>query len=139
MAFVIAGSQNFRKYFTQRETMMKKTIFSLALLGTLAVPAAMQAYPATQTMEGVVSDTMCGGGKHMMAGKPDAECIRECVKDGGSYALVVGGKVYTLTGKAQTIAPFAGKKVKVEGDVKGNTLTVTSIHEAADSMPGMKM
>ncbi len=118
---------------------MKKTIFRFALLGALAIPAAIQVHAAAQTIEGVVSDTMCGGGKHMMKGKPDADCIRECVKDGSSYALVVGGKVYTLAAKPQTIAPFAGKHVKVEGAVKGNTLTVSSIHEAADSMPGMKM
>ncbi len=119
---------------------MKKMIFSFALLGALAIPAAMQMHAATQTIEGLVSDTMCGS-KHMMPGKPDAECVKACVKAGSDYALVVGGKVYTLAGKPQVIAPFAGKKVKVEGTVKGNTLTVTSIHEAAaeNSMPGMKM
>jgi len=117
---------------------MKKTIFSFALLGALVVPAGVQVYAAAQTIEGVVSDTMCGN-KHMMRGKPDAECIQECMKAGSSYALVVGGKIYTLAGKPQAIAPFAGKQVKVEGSIKGNILTVTSIHEAAGNMPGMKM
>jgi len=117
---------------------MKKILWSMALLGTLAVPAAVQLYAATQTIDGIVSDSMCAG-KHMMPGKPDAECVKACVKAGSSYVLVAGGKVYTLAGKPQAVAPFAGKHVSVQGELKGNTLTVSAIHEAAGDMPGMKM
>jgi len=78
--------------------------------------------------------------KHMIPGKTDAECIRECIKGGASYVLVVGDKVYSLNGKATAIEPFAGKHVKVEGDVKQNTITVNAIHEAINgSHAGMKM
>lgn len=65
----------------------------------------------------------------MMPGKTDAQCIQECVKDGASYVLVAGAKVYTLAAKPQTIAPFAGKHVHVVGNIKDNALTVTSISE----------
>lgn len=69
--------------------------------------------------------------------RTDAQCIQECIKSGSSYALVAGTKVYTLAAKPETIAPFAGKHVHIEGDVKGAIITVTSIAEA---MPkGMKM
>ena len=113
---------------------MKKTsIFTLTLLSAIMIPAIQQVHAAAQTIDGVVSDTMCGK-KHMLAGKTVAECIRVCVKEGSSYAIVAGDKVYTLAGKPQVIAPFAGKHVRVEGDLKNNTLTVTSIHEATDKM-----
>lgn len=116
---------------------MKKTsIFALALMSGIMIPAIQQVHAASQTIDGIVSDSMCGK-KHMMPGKTDAQCIQECIKSGSSYALVASNEVYTLAGKPQTIAPFAGKRVHVEGNLKDNTITITSISEA---MPeGMKM
>jgi hypothetical protein len=116
--------------------MRKTSILALALMSGIMIPAIQQVHAASQTIDGVVSDSMCGK-KHMLPGKTDAECTQECIKSGSSYALVVGDKVYTLAGKPQTIAPFAGKHVYVEGSIKDNTITITSIAEA---MPhGMKM
>jgi hypothetical protein len=113
--------------------MRKTPIFTLTVLSAIMIPAIQQVHAAAQTIDGVVSDTMCGK-KHMIAGKTAAECIRVCVKEGSSYAIVAGDKVYTLAGKPQAIAPFAGKHVRVEGDLKNNILTVTSIHEATAEM-----
>jgi hypothetical protein len=87
-----------------------------------------QLHAAPQTINGVVSDTMCGS-QHMMHGKSDAECVQACVRAGSSYALVVGSKVYTLVGKPQAIAPFAGKHVQVTGEIKGSTITMTTISD----------
>ena len=116
--------------------MRKTSILALALMSGIMISAIQQTHAASQTIDGIVSDSMCGK-KHMMPGKTDAQCVQECIKSGSSYALVVGDKVYTLAGKPQTIAPFAGKRVHVEGNLKDNTITVTSISEA---MPkGMKM
>jgi hypothetical protein len=116
--------------------MRKTSILALALMSGIMISAIQQVHAASQTIDGIVSDSMCGK-KHMMPGKTDAQCVQECIKSGSSYALVVGDKVYTLAGKPQTIAPFAGKRVHVEGNLKDNTITVTSISEA---MPkGMKM
>ena len=109
-------------------------ILVLAILSAGMIPAVQQVYAAPKTIEGVVSDTMCGK-KHMLPGKTDAQCIQECIKSGSSYALVAGDKVYTLAGKPQTIAPFAGKHVRIEGDLKGNAITFTSIHEGKAKMP----
>jgi hypothetical protein len=109
---------------------MKKTsILALALIPGIMISAIQQLHAVSQTMDGIVSDSMCGK-KHMMPGKTDARCVQECIKSGSSYALVVGDKVYTLAGKSQTIAPFAGKHVHIEGSLKENTITVTSISEA---------
>ncbi len=113
--------------------MRKPSILTLAFLSAIMISAIQPVRAAAQTIDGVVSDTMCGK-KHMIAGKSAAECIQVCIKEGSSYALVSGAKVYTLAGKPQTIAPFAGKHVHIEGDLKNNTLTVTSIHEAMAEM-----
>ncbi len=114
--------------------MRKTSILTLALLSAAMIPAARQLYAAASTIDGVVSDTICGK-KHMLPGKTDAQCIKACLKGKASYALVVGANVYTLAGKPQTIAPFACKHVKVEGALQDLTLTVISIHEMQQDMP----
>lgn len=115
--------------------MRKTPILILAVTSAIMIPATQLLHAAPQPIDGVISDSMCGK-KHMMPGKTDALCVQECIKSGSSYTLVAGSKVYTLAAKPQTIAPFAGKQVHFEGEVKGNTITVTSMSE----MPkGMKM
>ncbi len=86
---------------------------------------------ANQTFTGTVSDTMCGARHTMMPGKPDAECVRECVKAGSDYALVVGNKVYTLKGDKAALDKFAGRKATVHGQLTGNTIQADSISAAA--------
>jgi hypothetical protein len=124
------------KLYPTEKTVRKTPIFAFALISVIMIPAIQQLHAASQTIDGVVTDTMCSK-KHMMPGKTDAQCVQECIKDGSSYALVAGAKVYSLAAKPQTIEPFAGKHVHIEGDLKDNTITITSISEA---MPkGMKM
>ena len=113
--------------------MRKPYIFTFAILAAVMMPAIEQLHAATQTINGVISDSMCGK-KHMMPGKSDAQCVQECVKAGSSYVLVVGAKVFALAGKQAAIAPFAGKPVRVEGEVKGGTITVSSIHDVQHKM-----
>jgi hypothetical protein len=114
---------------------MKRTsILAIALLSAFAIPAIQQARAAAQPLDGVISDSMCGR-KHMASAKTDAECTRMCVKQGASYALVTKDKVYKLATKPETIARFAGKHVHIEGRVNGNTITVSSVHEAMANMP----
>ncbi len=108
-------------------------ILTLALLSATMIPATQQVHAASQPIDGVVSDSMCGK-KHMLAGKTDAQCVQECIKSGSSYALVAGTKVYTLAAKPETIAPFAGKHVHIEGDVKGIIITLDSISEMPKNM-----
>ena len=81
-----------------------------------------------QTFTGTVTDTMCGK-KHMIQGKTDAECTRECMKSKGdwTYGLIVGEKVYSLAGDAKQLDAAAGKRVKVTGEVNGNKIAVKSI------------
>lgn len=101
---------------------MKKTLAGLAVLIALST---MPAWAAT-TLTGTVTDDMCGP-HHIMAGKPDAVCARACVKRGAKYALAANDKLYILSGKGSEVDALAGQKVTVTGELKGNTLTVSSI------------
>jgi len=65
-----------------------------------------------QTLEGVVSDSMCGK-KHMLPGKTDGQCSAECVKASAKYALVVGDKVYMLSGPLSEFQKYAGQRAHV--------------------------
>ena len=69
---------------------------------------------------------MCGQ-THMMKDKPDADCLRYCVKQGTKYALVVGKSVYTLEGHEAELDKYAAKKVTLKGTLKGETMTVESV------------
>jgi hypothetical protein len=106
--------------------MKKRMIITAAVLFSLLIPALRLANAATQSFTGVISDSMCKQ-KHMMPGKTDAQCVEECVKAGASYVLISGNKVYTLSAKKGLIAPFAGKKVQVQGNLQGASITVTAI------------
>lgn len=106
--------------------MKKQIIITAAVLFTLFMPALRVAHAAAQTFTGVISDSMCNK-KHMMPGKTDVQCTEECVKGGAGYVLVAGEKVYTLSARKGLIAPFAGKKVQLQGNLQGASITVTTI------------
>ena len=119
--------------------MRKTSMFTLALISAIMLSVPQQVHAAAPGVDGVISDTMCGR-NHMLPGKTDAECIQECMTGKVGYALLAGSNIYTLAGRPQTIAPFAGKHVHVEGTIKDKTLTVTSIHELqAEMQPEMDM
>jgi hypothetical protein len=96
-------------------------LFLSVALSTIAASAQ-----SNQTITGTVSDAMCGA-HHMMKGATAAQCTRECVKQGSDFALVSGGKVYTLTGDKAQFDKFTGENVVVKGKVSGTTISVYSI------------
>jgi hypothetical protein len=116
-----SGGQTFRVRFA-----------ALMLGGLIAAVGPAFAGGKTQTFTGEVSDAMCGA-KHMMDGTA-ADCARACVSKGSKYALVVGGKLYTLdSSDKDTLAQFdklAGEQAKVSGTVEGDTITVTAVTAA---------
>ena len=101
----------------------------LIVILTLVLGAAIAAVAAPTTITGVITDDMCSK-KHMMPGKSDAECVRECVKAGANYAVVSEGKVYILKGKEDKLNELAGKKVVVTGELSGKTLAVSEVKAA---------
>ena len=106
---------------------MKSYAVGLVLLAgiLLAGSAALQA-AERKTLEGTISDAMCGV-KHGMQGMSGAECTIKCVEMGSKYALVVGTDVYELEGKANELKALAGQKVKLTGNVDGKTIQVESV------------
>ena len=100
------------------------------LLAAALIPASFAA--KAETFTGTISDAMCGA-KHMMEGD-DAACLRACVQKGSKYALVVGGKVYTLDTKDKAtldkLDKLAAAKATVKGEVDGDTIEVSSVAAA---------
>lgn len=101
-------------------------VMGLIVMGVLFAGLAAAQPPAAkkQSWTGVVTDSMCGA-KHMMANA--ADCTRACVKQGSSYALLVGDKVYTLKGHEAEVDKLAGQKATVTGSVSGTTIAVASV------------
>src|SRR6266581_3490574 len=92
---------NVISYFLKENIhMVRRT--SIILASTIFALVTLSAFASPQAITGTVTDTMCGK-KHMVAGKSDAECTRECMKSKGewTYGLVVGDKVYSLAGNNQ--------------------------------------
>ena len=125
-----------------------KKLSSLTIIAVVLTVASSFAQtsstPAAKTLTGVVSDSMCGA-KHMAKDKSAADCTRECVKSGSDYALVVGGKVYSLKGDKMELDKYAGQRATVRGTLDGNNVNVQSITAAkkaaapASEMDPMKM
>ena len=94
---------------------------------------------ADQTWTGKISDSMCGASHaKMMAehkdAKTDRDCTLACVKGGGKYVFVSGGKVYNIENQdLALLQDHAGHTVRLTGEMKGDTITVSKI-----VMPGKK-
>jgi hypothetical protein len=92
-------------------------------------------WAAPQTLTGEISDSMCGASHAAMAdmGKNPKECTTSCIKSGAKYVFVSNGKVYAIQNQNfSTLAPNAGAKVRVTGDMDkdGKNITVTKIAPA---------
>lgn len=110
--------------------MLRRTSVVLVLIIILAF-LTLYSFAASQAFIGTVTDTMCGK-KHMSPSKSDADCTRECMKSKGdwTYGLVVGNKVYGLTGDKTQFATLAGQRVTVVGDVSRTTINAKTIAAA---------
>jgi ribosomal protein L30E len=101
----------------------------LIAIFTLALAFCLSAWASQTTLTGVLTDGMCTK-KHMMGSKSNADCVRECVKDGAKYVIVSEGKAVELQGKLEKLNELAGKKVKITGNLNGKALTVASVEIA---------
>lgn len=107
--------------------MWKSYVVGLALMAGLLFAASTALQSAERkTLEGTISDTMCGV-KHSMGNISAAECTLKCVEMGSKFALVVGSEVYELDGKANELKALAGQKVKLTGNVDGKKIQVESV------------
>jgi hypothetical protein len=104
---------------------MKFTLIMLSFGGMLAAAGT------SQTLTGVITDTMCGTKHAMLKGQPDDACISMCVKGSRQYALYDGKSMWKLSDQ-KTPARFSAKAVRVTGtaDEKTMTIKVVSIEAA---------
>jgi hypothetical protein len=81
---------------------------------------------------GHIRDSTCGGGHihsapelQRMAGR---DCVRLCVELGARYVFVSNGATFPIRNQGFTdLARFAEQDVEVEGQLRGNRLTVAQI------------
>ena len=58
----------------------------------------------------------------------DRECTQACVRGGAKYVLVVDGKVLQIANQDnKDLATHAGHLVKITGEIKGDSITVSTI------------
>jgi hypothetical protein len=58
----------------------------------------------------------------------DRECTQACIKAGGKYVFVTGGKVYKIANQDDAdLVTHAGHTVQLTGDMSGDTITVSKI------------
>ena len=112
---------------------MKHVFRGLGVIGLFAGLGSF-AGAATMTMEGMISDSACGAShakmmqEHKDAKMTDRDCTLACVKGGGKFVFVSGGKVYNVANqKLAALTEHAGETVSVTGDVQGDTITVSKV------------
>ena len=103
----------------------------IALLTATAVLAFSQkdspdSKPA-QALTGVLSDSRCMGHHPSASKMTSADCTLFCIKQGASWALVDGDKVYTLKADSPSFNKLAGQRVKLTGSIEGKSIDVKSI------------
>jgi len=97
---------------------MKKAI----TLAALAAGFSFSALAADVT--GYVIDQMCSKNVAM---RGNVECANKCIKGGSPAVLVTeDGKIYKIADQAKVLQ-HAGHKVTITGDLKGDTISVSSI------------
>jgi hypothetical protein len=105
---------------------LEKMVLSVGLTAALSFAAFTAAFPqAKKSLTGVVTDQACGA-EHKMKNMSAADCARACAKKAG-WALVVGDKVYKLSGDTAELDKYAAEKITVMGTLMGDTMDVTSV------------
>ena len=106
-----------------RSFVVKSAIALVALSG-------LYSFAANRSFTGILTDDMCASKHTMIPGKPDSDCVRACVKAGSKQALLVGAQVYKLSGKSEDVDKLAGQKVKIVGELAGDSIRVVRIESA---------
>jgi hypothetical protein len=112
---------------------MRSMLRTFCYAGLLAGLASV-APAATLTMNGTISNRMCGASHakmiaaHQGAKMTDRDCTLGCVKAGAKYVFVSQGKVYQIANQNQSdLMKNAGMSVRLTGDVSGDTITVSKV------------
>jgi len=108
---------------------------SLAVLAAALALAASVAAPG-ETFVGWITDAECGPYHAPMIakggmGRDDRECTLRCVAKGAPYGFidVTSTKFYQLDDQ-DAPAPYAARRVRIEGRAEGDTILVESMTAA---------
>lgn len=96
---------------------MKKFIVSATIVMSFTALSAFG-----ESMTGYISDSKCG----LKHAEGNEKCSTTCIKGGAVPVFVSDGKVYKLDDTSKVDA-HVGHKVTIDGDVKGDTITVKSV------------
>ena len=73
---------------------------------------------------GYIVDKMCSGNKAMWGNEA---CVKKCVNGGSPIVFVTeDGKVYAVADQSK-VKDYFGKKVTVSGNMKGDSIDISSI------------
>ena len=105
-----------------------------SFLNALILASCSFAAASAATMEGSISDNMCGASHakmmemHKDAKMTDRDCTLACVKNGGKFVFVSSGKVYNISNQSlAALNRYAGQNVSLTGKVSGDTITVSKV------------
>ena len=112
---------------------MKSVLKHLWCIGLLVGLSAF-AQAAKETWTGKISDSTCGAShagmmaQHPNAKMTDRDCTLECRKGEVKYVFVSNGKVYNIENQELALLQVhAGHPVRLTGEMKGDTITVSQI------------
>ncbi len=108
---------------------MKSILRTVCLVGMCAGLTGF-ALAADQTWTGKISDSTCAkmAAAHPGAKMTDRDCTLACAKAGGKYVFVTSGKVCNIANQdLADLQTHAGHTVRLTGEMKGDTITVSKI------------
>lgn len=88
---------------------------------------AQDAATPEQTYEGVVTCSRCKAKHSAALGQSPEVCVRMCVHAGAHFALVNAESVFLLDGNLGALKKVAGERVRVVGNLEGDTIRVKSV------------
>ena len=101
----------------------------LMVAAAMVLGGASGALAADQTWTGKISDSTCGA-KPAAAEYGKKMTARDCtdVKGGAKYVFATKGKVYQIANQDNAdLAMHAGHTVRLTGEMKGDSITVSKI------------
>jgi hypothetical protein len=97
--------------------------------GQAPATAGAQEEPAAteHAYVGMVTCSRCKAKHSAAMGQTADVCVRVCVHGGAHFALVNAESLYLLEGDMGALKKVAGQRVRVIGNLKGNTIRVESV------------
>lgn len=108
-----------------------KKLSMLAAAFLFAAAGAAQA-GAEETWKGTITDSMCGvkhsADKHGDKASDHRACVEKCIKGGGEYVFVTGGKPMKIANQSfEGLATHAAHEVTLTGEIKDGAIVVSKI------------